>query len=135
MGLNDIGRMKDTTEVELVDPSSGEIVRNADSSPMTITVYGPYSSHYKSVSNAQQNRRLMKAQRMGGKINITAEEIEASGLDLLVKCTVGWNLSLDEKPEKFTPEKAREVYIAHPWVREQVDAVFGDTRAFLEKSN
>lgn len=135
MGLKDIGRTKDTTEVELVHPSTGEVLLNGDGSPMTITVYGPYSSHYKSVSNNQQNRRLMKAQRMGGKVNITAEEIEASGLDLLVKCTVSWNLTLDEKPEKFSTDKAREIYTEYPWVREQVDAVFGDTRAFLEKSS
>jgi len=131
MGLNDIGKVKETTDVELLHPATGEVLLNDDGTPMTITVHGPYSSTYKAVSHAQQNKRLMKAQRTGGKLNLSAEEIEASSLDLLVKCTESWNLTLDKKPEDFSQDKARQVYLDHPWVREQVDAVFGDTRAFL----
>ena len=132
MGLNDIGKVKETTDVEIVHPATGETILNDDNTPMTITVHGPYSSVYKSISHNQQNRRLMKAQRTGGKLNLTAEEIEASSLDLLVKCTEGWSLTLDKKPEDFSQDKARQVYADLPWVREQVDAVFGDTRAFLD---
>ena len=131
MGLNDIGKVKETTDVELLHPATGEVLLNDDGTPMTITVHGPYSSTYKAVSHAQQNKRLMKAQRTGGKLNLSAEEIEASSLDLLVKCTEGWSLTLDKEPEEFSQDKARQVYLDHPWVREQVDAVFGDTRAFL----
>lgn len=133
MGLKDIGTVKDTTEVELLNPKTGELLTNdVDGSPMTITVYGPYSSTYKSINHAQQNKRLMKAQRTGGKLGLTAEEIDASALELLVKCTADWNITLDEKPEKFSLDKVREVYQEYPWVRDQVDAVFGETRAFLE---
>ena len=131
MGLNDIGKVKETTELELVHPATGETLLNDDGTPMTITVHGPYSSVYKSISHNQQNKRLMKAQRTGGKLNLTAEEIEASSLELLVKCTEGWSLTLDKEPEDFSQDKVRQVYTDHPWVREQVDAVFGDTRAFL----
>lgn len=131
MGLNDIGKVKETTDVELLHPATGETLTNEDGSVMTITVHGPYSSTYKAISHAQQNKRLMKAQRTGGKLNLTAEEIEASSLDLLIKCTAGWNITLDKKPEEFSQDKARKVYTEMPWVREQVDAIFADTRAFL----
>ena len=131
MGLNDIGKVKETTDVELMHPATGEVLLNDDGTAMTITVHGPYSSTYKSISHAQQNKRLMKAQRTGGKLNLSAEEIEASSLDLLVKCTESWNISLGDEKEEFSQDKARQVYLEHPWVREQVDAVFGDTRAFL----
>jgi len=132
MGLNDIGKVKETSDVELTHPATGEVLLNDDGTPMTITVHGPYSSTYKSISHAQQNKRLMKAQRTGGKMSLSAEEIEASSLDLLVKCTESWNLTLDKEPEGFSQDKARQVYLDYPWVREQVDAVFGDTRAFLD---
>jgi len=132
MGLNDIGKVKETSDVELTHPATGEVLLNDDGTPMTITVHGPYSSTYKSISHAQQNKRLMKAQRTGGKMSLSAEEIEASSLDLLVKCTESWNLTLDKEPEEFSQDKARQVYLDYPWVREQVDAVFGDTRAFLD---
>ena len=132
MGLKAIGSVKDTTDVEILHPATGEVLLNDDGTPMTITVHGPYSSTYKAVSHAQQNKRLMKAQRTGGKLNLSAEEIEASSLELLVKCTAGWNITLEDKPEDFSQDKAREVYKEYPWVRDQIDAVFGDTRAFLE---
>jgi len=132
MGLNSIGKVKETTDVELLHPATGETLLNDDGTPMTITVHGPYSSTFKAISHAQQNKRLMKAQRTGGKMSLTAEEMEASALDLLVKCTEAWNVTLDEEPEEFSQDKVRQVYLDHPWVREQVDAVFGDTRAFLE---
>jgi len=131
MGLNKVGVVKDTTDVELVHPMSGEVLTNDDGSSMTITVYGPYSDFYKKTMHAQQNKRLAKAQRMGGKMNLTAEELEAGALDLLVKCTKGWKITLDEGLEKFSEAKVREVYAELPWVRDQVEAVMGDTRAFL----
>jgi len=132
MGLNDIGVVKDTTDVELVHPKTGEILTNDDGTPMVVTVHGPYSSHYKAITHAQQNRRLAKAQRLGGKMTLTAEELEASSLDLLVKCTAGWKVTLEKGVEKFSEEKVREVYVKMPWVRDQIEAVFGDTRAFLD---
>lgn len=131
MGLKDIGTVKETTDVELLHPSTGEVLLNDDGTPMTITVYGQYSSTYKAVSHAQQNKRLMKAQRTGGKMTLSAEELDSSALDLLVKCTAGWNISLTDEKEEFSQEKVRQVYQEHPWVRELVDSVIGDTRAFL----
>ena len=108
---------------------------NEDGSEMSITVYGPYSSKYKSISHNQQNRRLMKAQRTGGKLNLSAEEIEASAFDLLVKCVADWDITLGgEKPE-CTEKMVREVFEQLPWVREQVDNALGDTQAFLDRSN
>ena len=133
MDLMNIGTTKDTTDVTLYNPVNSEILKNEDGSEMTITVHGPYSKKYKSISHAQQNRRLQKAQRTGGKLNLTAEEIEAAGLDLLVKCVDGWNITLGGEQPACTEAKVREVFETLPWVREQVDAALGDTQAFLGK--
>ena len=133
MDLMNIGTTKETTDVILYNPINSEILVNDDKSEMTITIHGPYSKKYKSISHAQQNRRLMKAQRTGGKLNLTAEELESSALDLLVKCVDGWSITLSgEKPE-CKEAKVREVFEALPWVREQVDAALGDAQAFLDK--
>jgi len=132
MGLNNIGKPKDTTDVELNHPITGEVLCNDDGSTMTITVYGPHSSTYKSIMHTQQNKRLMKAQRTGGKLNLTSEELEASSMELLVKCVSGWNITMDKKPEEFSQDKVRQVFTDLPWVRDQVDYVFGDTRSFLD---
>lgn len=133
MDLMNIGTTKETTDIVLYNPVNSEILTNEDGSEMTITVHGPYSKKYKAISHAQQNRRLQKAQRTGGKLNLTAEEIEASAMDLLVKCVDKWNITINgEKPE-VTEAKVREVFETLPWVKEQVDAGMGDAQAFLGK--
>lgn len=133
MNLFDIGKVKETTEIALFHPVTGEALRNGDGTDMTITVYGPYSKHYKALMHEQQNRRLAKAQRSGGKLTLSAEELEASAFETLLKCITGWNVTLenDGKKSKFTEDAARKVLTELPWVREQIEAVFTDTRAFL----
>lgn len=133
MDLMNIGKTKETTDVTLYNPVNSEVLTNEDGSEMTITVHGPYSKKYKSIAHAQQNRRLQKAQRTGGKLNLSAEEIEASALDLLIKCVDGWNITLGGEKPDCTEAKVREVFEALPWVREQVDAALGDAQAFLGK--
>ena len=133
MDLMNIGTTKETTDVVLYNPVNSEVLRNEDGSEMTITVHGPYSKKYKAISHAQQNRRLQKAQRTGGKLNLTAEEIEASALDLLVKCVEAWNVTIGGEQPAATEAKVREVFEKLPWVREQVDAALGDAQAFLDK--
>lgn len=130
-GLLSIAKTKDTTDVVLYHPQTGDVLLNADGSQMTITIHGPYSERYKKVTHEQQNRRLLKAQRSGGRMNLTAEELEAGALEVLVECTETWNLTLTDKLEKFDKAKVREVYTTLPWVKDQVDAAFSDTRAFL----
>tara|TARA_R110000851_G_scaffold80673_1_gene177369 strand:+ start:3243 stop:3644 length:402 start_codon:yes stop_codon:yes gene_type:complete len=133
MDLMNIGTTKETSDVILYNPINSEILVNDDKSEMTITIHGPYSKKYKTISHAQQNRRLMKAQRTGGKLNLTAEELEASALDLLVKCVDGWKITLGGDKPKCTEAKVREVFETLPWVREQVDSALGDAQAFLDK--
>jgi len=126
-----IGKTKETTDVTLYNPITSEVLTNDDGSEMTVTVHGPYSSKYKAISHQQQNRRLQKAQRTGGKLNMTAEEIEASGLDLLVKCVEDWNITLGGDKPACTESKVREVFTELPWLREQIDSAIGDTQSFL----
>lgn len=133
MDLLNIGKTKETTDVVIYNPVTSEILVNEDGSEMTITVHGPYSKKYKAISHAQQNRRLQKAQRTGGRLNLSAEEIEAGAFDLLIKCVEGWNLTIGGAKPECTEAKIREIFTELPWVREQVDAAIGDTQAFLDK--
>ena len=132
MDLLDIGKAKDTSEVTLYHPVTSEVLTNKDNSPMTVTVHGPYSKKYKSIAHSQQNRRLAKAQR-GGKMVLSAEEIESSAMELLVQCVSDWNITLGGEKPKCVEAKVREVFTQMPWVKDQVDAALGDTQAFLEK--
>lgn len=132
MDLKNIGTTKETTSVTLYHPVTSEALLNDDNTEMTITVHGPYSKKYKALSNSQGNRRLQKAQRTGGKMNLTVEEIEASSMELLVKCVSSWNVTLDGEQPDCKEAKVREVFESMPWLKEQVDAAVGDAQAFLE---
>jgi hypothetical protein len=132
MDLSKIGTTKETTNVTLYHPVTSEVLLNDDNSEMTITVHGPYSKKYKTLSNSQGNRRLQKAQRTGGKMNLTVEEIEASSLDLLIKCVAGWSITLGGEQPECKEATVREVFLGMPWLKEQVDAVMADAQAFLE---
>ena len=50
MDLMNIGTTKETTDVTLYNPVNSEILTNEDRSEMTITIHGPYSKKYKTIS-------------------------------------------------------------------------------------
>lgn len=135
MSLKSVGTFKETTIVELLDPRSGEPMTH-EGKKLFVEVYGPYSQHYKSIVNAQQNSRLMKAQRTGGKMNVTAEQIQATTLNTLVKCVKSWLVVADpeEGPIDCTEENVRDVFEKYPWVRSQVEDAQNDDKAFLDSS-
>jgi hypothetical protein len=137
MGLKDVAKVSETATIELTDPFDHTTLLNDDGSPMTISVYGPYSSAYRQINHNVTNKRLMKSQRSGGKVSITSEEIEATNFEKFVKCTAGWHLTLKsgEGIAEFSQEAARQLYKEEPWVLEQVKAVLEDEKAFLEKSS
>jgi hypothetical protein len=133
MGLEAVATVKETLDVKIVNPKTQEVILNEeDGSEMFITLHGPYSSKHKAKRHEQQNKRFAAAQKAGGNLSLTSEELDNSALELLVACTEGWNLSVGKKKETFSPERAREIYTKFPWVRKQVETVIGDDIAFLE---
>lgn len=68
------------------------------------------------------------------KFRLTAAEIEAHSLDVLVASIEAWEWGGDasfngEKPD-LTPENARLV-LAVAWIKEQIDSELGDSEAFF----
>lgn len=110
----------DTVDVELTNPVDGNKMTNEDGSTMVITMYLPHSKVYKEVRHAQTNRRIQASQKKGGK-TITAEEIEAETVELLVKTTAGWNITYKEQHlKKFDEGVAKEIYEIAPFIAEQL---------------
>lgn len=78
-----------------------------------------------------QNRRLASRS-----IKVTAEQMDAEGIELLSAAITGWEWCGEltfrgEKPE-CTPENVRRVLKALPWVKKQIDEESGYTEAFFE---
>ena len=110
----------DTVDIELKNPATDEVMTNKDGSPMVITMYLPHSKKYKEVRHEQTNRRIQASQKKGAK-TITAQEIEAETIDLLVKTTADWSITYKEKHlKKFDPQVAKEVYEVAPFIADQL---------------
>lgn len=119
--LNVVEAANKGTVVDITHPVSGEVLG------IKITVAGSDSDIYRKAQRQILNKRL--AQRA---VKTKAEEIENESLELLVKCTLGWE-GVEEAgaPIPFSAEAARSLYKKYPWLREQVDTAIADRSLFL----
>lgn len=134
MSLRDVGAVKDTTVVTLRHPAPGKDLLNADKTPMTVTLHGPYSSRYKAVLREQQQRRVMEAAQRGDAATLTPDEIDEMTQELVSRCIEDWSITL-EGDEKLpcTPENVESVLTEFPWLRDQLNIALGNVSAFLEQ--
>jgi hypothetical protein len=135
MSLRDVGTVKDTTTITLFHPATGKDLLNADGTPMTVTVHGPYSERYKTVLRDQQQRRMTDMTRAAARTNMTPEEIDAFAQELMTRCIEDWSLTLEGDDKlPFSAEAATTVLAEFPWLRDQINAAIGDVAGFLEPS-
>lgn len=134
MSLRDVGTVKDTTVITLrhPDPRKPNPV-NADGTPMTVTMHGPYSARYKAALREKQQAWLADADRSTGSMTLSPDEIEESTRAMLVACIETWDITLDG-PDKlpFSADAARQVFDEFPWVFEQLAAAAGNVSNFLD---
>lgn len=132
-------------KIDILHPVTGLLLG------IRFTVLGVDSSACRKISRERSERRIERAKKNRGQAPImTADEIEAEALELLVGCTTGWERDvtdaegnvIDVQPTielnegeylEFTPENARRIYAdaGFAWLREQVDREIGDRRNFL----
>lgn len=131
MDLKKLTPSSDTVDITLVHPSTQEPLTNEDKSEMIITMYAPYSKHYKSILHEQTNKRLKQAQGKK-KIDVTAESIEEATLDVLVKATKSWNITYDGKTPNYSEKVAREIYEDVFWIKDQIEEAVSDSMDFTK---
>lgn len=127
MDLSTLEPTREGAEMAVRHPAT-----NAPVEGMSITLLGMDSERALRAQRAATNRRLKQGvQRM----KLTAEELEADGLELLAALTVAWKgVELDGKELPCTAENARMLYGKFRWLREQVDEFTGDRANFLPAS-
>jgi molecular chaperone DnaK (HSP70) len=135
MSLRDVGTVKDTTTITLYHPATGKDLLNADKTPMTITLHGPYSERYKAVLRDQQQRRMTDMTRAAARTSMTPEEVEALSQELLIRCVEDWSITLEgDEKLAFSPEAVETVMAEFPWLKDQVNAAMGNVADFLAPS-
>lgn len=129
MDLNDINLTEAAeigAELILEHPVTGE--------PLDIVIHlaGTDSSAYRMKQKEITGKRIAKMAR-GKKPDFAASDSEAC--ELLAACTLGWDGILEGGEEvKFSKESAKNLYMEHNWIREQVDLFIGDRANFFTKS-
>ena len=122
---------KDTTTLHLKHPKT-HIEMYADEAktqPIEIELYGTGSKVSRNAILALQNKRAAR-----GKAQVSAEQIEAEWVDVLVACTKSIkNLDLEPGKPLDNPVAYKELYLNPQleWVQEQVNATRGDVANFL----
>lgn len=120
----------------LLHPVTRQPLRDADGNEAYIDLWSGDSEVARKQERAITTRRLA----VRGRTKITAGEIEADAVDMLVALTAGWRLlDLDGRPidVPYTSQNARELYQepALAWLRAQVDEFCGDRANFSPASS
>jgi hypothetical protein len=121
----------DVIVVAVKHPITDEILAKDDGKEMTITLYAPHSSQYKTVMHDQANKRIQKFSK-GKKVTFTAEELENSTIELLAKTTKDWNIQFNGKSPKFTLAEALDLYAKVPWLKNQLIEAQEDFTSFFK---
>lgn len=105
----------------------------------TITVRGPQSAAvvaHNEERYAAARRRDALARKRGREAEpVSLADVEAALVDLAVAHTAGWSGMVDGgSPVACTPQAARSLYAAHPWLRDQVIAEGQELGNFMPKS-
>lgn len=123
--MNDISSISPGTNVvEIVHPHTGDPIG------LKITLRSQHSAEVQAVNRRITNDRLRTRSK-----NITAEKLEAAGIEVLTAAIVKWEWEGDasfggEKLE-CNPQNIRRVMREAPWIKAQVDDAFGNEAAFF----
>lgn len=124
----------DAVDMPLINPKDGTPLmdeRQDPPKPITIKVLGIDSKEYTSVRHQMQNKALKKV-GSGGKLKISAEQLEDQELSLLVAVTKGWSgIVIEGQEHEFNTANARSLYLRFAWIREQVNEFVNDRANFL----
>ena len=123
MDLKDISA-NETATLDLVHPIEKTVLTKDDGDPMSITLYGAETNTYKKKMYELRRRYLMNK-------DASFEDGEEFALEMLVAVTADWDIQLDGKLPKCNEKAVRDLYIAQPWIRDQVDVFVHERANFL----
>ena len=115
--------------MELEHPVNGDVLKDDTGKPITIELMGMDSAEYRNKQRELQSRRMSKMMKGKGSPMLS----DAEACELLAAATKGWSgIVEDGKAIKFSTKAAFDLYMAHFWIREQVDAFIADRANFFK---
>lgn len=122
MNLYDRTPKSDTITITLKDPETQEVFKNADDTPMTITLWAPHTREYKAA---------LYDIRSGATEEVKGKELLDSMTEVYATVTKEWNITLEgDQKAKFSYKKALEAYKKVYWIEEQIQSNLSEYEAF-----
>ncbi len=117
---------KETFDIEIMNPATGEPLLGEGGKPCTVTAYGPGTKQFAG-AQSRANNRAMKRLRQKGKTDTTPEEDIAAKASFLTDITQSFN-NFDYKGGEQGADMFRACYldIAMGWLTDQVNTGAGD---------
>jgi hypothetical protein len=121
--------------MEIIHPQTGEVMRQDNGEPVTITLAGRDSDRVKRLERANRDR-MIKAGSRRGTSGITADDLDRQTVERLVAATIAWSgIMLDGELIECNSANARRLYERVDFVREDADAFITDRANFLKASS
>ncbi|RKH93618.1 hypothetical protein [Corallococcus sp. AB038B] len=119
----------DTLAVDILHPITGQ------PTGMQVEVASADSPRYREATRAIIEKVTASAPRAGRRARQEPpRDMEADALELLVACTASWTGVMEGGAAvPLTPDNARRLFTAHPWLRRQVDEAVQDRASFFEE--
>jgi len=126
---------KETNDIVIVHPVTGDELLNDDGKQLIVTVYGSQSPKYKQA----KARALDKSLQRQGKLT-NANKITAEAAELLVSCVKSLSgfegkVDFDQTAPKITMDTLKSVLLEVPWFSDQVDLGIGDLANFQQPNS
>ena len=89
--------------------------------------------HLRGTDGATFRKQMSRlAEKYQNKRKLSPEQAVEKACELLAALTIGWEgLEEDGKPLKYSFAAAKDLYMKHSWLREQVDVFVADRGNFL----
>lgn len=122
MNLYDRTPKSDTITITLKDPETQEVLKNADDTPMTITLWAPHTREYKAA---------LYDIRSGATEEVKGKELLDSMTEVYATVTKEWNITLEgDQKAKLSYKKALEAYKKVYWIEDQLQSDLSEYEAF-----
>lgn len=138
MGLRDAGKLKDVAVVTIKDPDpmTNIAFKNADGTPMTVTLLSPYSKAFKKAKR-EMDRKMAEDEQVREAGANADERIETYLRQNMAHYIESWEITLDTgkdaKKVPFSFETALGVFEEFPWLYEQLEREISRTGNFLDR--
>jgi len=133
----DIGNYtsSDVAKLILRDPVSFEVLEQ-DGEEMWIELHGADSQEFNKFMH-EIRRELILTERTRAKNGMPDEfdYTERQTIEMLAKMTVNWRIFWKGEFPAFSPERAKELYTEHRWLREQADRFVHNRINFMKASS